>query len=71
MTEIRSILNLKHVDQQFENEQLLDNSDAKSLLKICDRTLYEWRKQNLISYRVIGNKYYYLKSDLLKMKKGK
>ena len=71
LTEIRTTLKLRSVVQQFENEELLDNFDAKRLLQIGDKTLYRWRREKLIPYRLIGNKPYYLKSDLIKMKKGK
>lgn len=49
-------------------EELLDNSDAKRLLKICAKTLYRWRKKKLISSRLIGNKLYYVKAELIKVK---
>lgn len=67
LTKIRTILQLMPTPQLPETEKLLDNSDAKRMLKICDRTLYRWRKENLICYTTIGNKHYYLKSDLVKL----
>jgi hypothetical protein len=46
------------------HDDLIDNTDAKRMLQICDRTLYRWRKKKLIDSQMIGNKYYYRKSDL-------
>lgn len=51
------------------DEELLDSSDAIRMLKICDKTLYRWRKDNFIPSRLIGNKRYYLKADLIKAMK--
>lgn len=48
-------------------EELLDNSDAIRMLKICSKTLSRWRKRNLISSHMIGKKHYYRKSDLIKL----
>jgi len=50
-----------------EEDLLLDNSDAKRMLKVGDSTLYRWRKQQLIETRRIGKKDYYLKVDLERM----
>jgi excisionase family DNA binding protein len=49
-----------------EKDVFLDNTDAKRLLKISDSTLYRLCKTNQINFQMIGNKRYYLKSDLLK-----
>ncbi|WP_316814469.1 helix-turn-helix domain-containing protein [Pedobacter nyackensis] len=48
-------------------EELLDNSDAKRMFKICDKTLYRWRKRNLITSLMVGKKHYYRKADLIKL----
>ncbi|MBE9601869.1 helix-turn-helix domain-containing protein [Pedobacter sp. MC2016-24] len=50
-----------------EEDLLLDNSDAKRMLKVGDSTLYRWRKLQLIESRRIGKKDYYLKVDLERM----
>ena len=52
------------ITESYPNDELLDNADAKVLLQVCDRTLYRWRKKNLIEYQIIGNKHYYRKSEL-------
>lgn len=66
---IRSELRTLCVQRLPVEEELLDNSDAVRLLKISDKTLYRWRKQNLISTQVIGNKHYYNKADLVRLMK--
>nr|WP_121272644.1 helix-turn-helix domain-containing protein [Pedobacter schmidteae] len=48
-------------------DELLDNSDVKRLLKVGDSTLYRWRKKKMINTQLIGGKYYYLKSSLTKL----
>lgn len=68
LLEIKADLKLLLPLQHVEEEVLLDNSDAKRLLKICDSTLYRLRKKNLLSFRVIGKKLYYAKSDLINLK---
>jgi hypothetical protein len=54
-----------------DHDELLDNSDAKQMLKVTDSTLYRWRKQHLIEARRIGKKDYYLKSDLERILKNR
>lgn len=70
LLEIRADLKFLLPLINLEDEELLDNSDAKRLLKICDSTLYRLRKKKLITCRLIGNKQYYLKSELIKLKKN-
>lgn len=65
VSETQDRLPLKHViAESCPNDALLDNTDAKRLLQVTDRTLFRWRKDKLIEYQVIGHKYYYRKSDL-------
>ena len=44
--------------------ELLDNADMKLLFKVCDKTLYRWRKQEHLLYYKIGGKFYYPKKIL-------
>ncbi|WEK21640.1 MAG: helix-turn-helix domain-containing protein [Candidatus Pedobacter colombiensis] len=67
LIDIRTKLPMVYARPVPLEEELLDNSDAKRLFKVCDQTLYRWRKKKLISTRMIGNKHYYLKADLIKM----
>jgi ACT domain-containing protein len=66
---IRAAIRTLAVQELLVKEELLDNSDAMRLLKISPSTLYRWRKQNLISPQIIGNKYYYVKAELVRLKK--
>lgn len=70
LLEIRADLKLLvPVNTEDKSEVLLDSSDAKRYLKVCDSTIYRWRKKNLIPYRIVGNKLFYSKTDLMKFKK--
>ena len=52
---------------QKTEEVWLDNTDVKRMLKISDPTLYRLRKSNQLPAKKIGGKWYYAKSDLLKL----
>ncbi len=60
---------LKFAPVQTE-EVWLDNTDVKELLKISDPTLYRLRKSNQLPAKKIGGKWYYSKSDLLRLIRG-
>jgi len=66
---IRAAMHTLSVQELPAKEELLDNSDAMRLLKISQKTLYRWRKKNLISPQIIGNKSYYVKAELVRLKK--
>jgi len=51
-------------------EVWLDSTDVKQILKISDPTLYRLRKNNVLSTRKIGGKWYYSKSALLQLLRG-
>lgn len=65
---IRAALNEHDMQPTPLEEELLDNSDAKRMLKIGDKTLYRWRKEKLISSLIVGKKRYYLKAELIKIR---
>lgn len=48
------ILSSKELEHMY-----LDNSDAARLLKVCTRTIYNMRKNNILKYCKLGGKYYY------------
>ena len=54
--------------EESRNEQALggyiDEKQVKNILKIKSTTLWKMRKMGLLSYSKIGNKVYYLKSDI-------
>lgn len=70
LIDIRTRLSRSDMEHFAHNEELMDNSDAKRLLKICDKTLYRWRKEKRIRSIMIGNKHYYSKTDLIHMKEN-
>lgn len=67
---IRAALHTLPFQELTVEEELLDNSDAMRLLKISDKTLYRWRKQKLINTRIIGNKHFYVKAELIRLMKN-
>lgn len=67
LIQIRTDLPDLYARQLPLEEELLDNSDAKRLFKIGDKTLYRWRKRNLITPLMVGKKHYYRKADLIKL----
>ncbi len=47
------------------NEELLDSTDTKKLLKISDSSLYRLRKNKQINCKRIAGKWYFYKSSIL------
>lgn len=43
----------------------LNSREAQQMLKICSRTLYRYRQQNLIGFRVIHKNYLYRYSEIV------
>lgn len=52
--------------QSFTNE-ILDKHQVMEILNISERTLKNLVSQGYLPYSPIGNRYYYLYSDLLRM----
>lgn len=67
LKEISAYLLKTNVLDAADNDELLDNSDAKQMLKVTDSTLYRWRKNNRITSRLIGKKRYYVNAELVKI----
>lgn len=49
----------------LDEEELLDSTDIKKLLKISDSSLYRLRRTKQIKCRQIAGKWYYFKSSIL------
>lgn len=43
----------------------LNSREAEQMLKICSKTLYRYRQQNLIGYRVVHKNYLYRYSEII------
>ncbi len=50
---------------------LITSAEVMELCKISPTTLQNWRNENKIPFKKIGNKIYYMKSDVLNALKGK
>ncbi len=64
---IKAALHTLSIQKIPIEEELLDNSDAKRLLKISEKTLYRWRKEKRINTHMIGSKHYYVKAELVRL----
>ena len=50
----------------IEGKRMLDNRDMRLLLKVCDRTLWRWRRNRQLASFKIGGKIYYMAADVHK-----
>ena len=50
----------------IEVKHMLDNRDMRLLLKVCDRTLWRWRRNRQLASFKIGGKIYYMAADVHK-----
>ena len=50
----------------IEGTHMLDNRDMRLLLKVCDRTLWRWRRNRQLASFKIGGKIYYMAADVHK-----
>ncbi len=59
-TEIRDLLKNRSSTPQASNEtDYRDAADTKQELKVSDSTLFRWRKEGLIDYKIKKGKIYY------------
>lgn len=59
---------LKYEFQEWQrppDQQVIDDVDLRSLLKVSKRTTANYRAQGLIAYHMIGGKIFYLYSEVL------
>jgi hypothetical protein len=55
--------NLKRIDAP-STEKFMDNAEFLALMKVSKRTAQTWRDEGKISFSQVGNKIYYLLSDV-------
>ena len=48
---------ISHLQEKAKVEKWLDAHEVKKLLNISDSTLWRYRKEKKIPYKIIGNKY--------------
>lgn len=58
------IKQLKKSKHTIDGEELLDNQDVLTLLKISSRTLQRYRSSGKLPYYTISGKIYYRSSDI-------
>ncbi len=57
---------LSQLQEKVKDEKWLDAYEVKKLLNISDSTLWRYRKEEKIPYRIIGNKYFFPSSFFTK-----
>lgn len=53
------------------NKEYLDSADIKQLFKVGDKTLYRWRKKDILPYVTMGGILMYPKKDIMMMLQAK
>jgi predicted DNA-binding transcriptional regulator AlpA len=48
-----------------EETEIISRKEASELLKVSYPTLYHWNKNNILKTNKIGNRVYYLRSDVM------
>jgi len=48
-----------------EESEIISRNDACKLLKVSTTTLFHWNNNNILKAKKIGNRVYYLKSDVI------
>jgi len=56
-------------DRQTLQQTLMDSLDVMQLLHICRGTLYNWRKQGMITFSKVGGRVYFEAADVYRMLK--
>ena len=65
--------NFKHLSEKISDRIekpehiILNNKEACDYLKVCSKTLLNWRNKGLIGYSKIGNEIFFKLSDILRM----
>jgi len=62
---VLNALEQKRVRNHIREPVWLNSREAQQMLKICSKTLYRYRQQNLIGFRVIHKNYLYRYSEIV------
>ncbi|MBT9391789.1 helix-turn-helix domain-containing protein [Hymenobacter sp. NST-14] len=54
-------------ERQKSTVEWLDNKEAAALLKVCSRTMQNWRDEGLLGFSQVGSKIYYSREDIDRM----
>lgn len=66
-TELNSELLSRLKDELSVENNIMDKQDVLQKMHISERTLQEWRREGMLPYYPIKNKFYYKYSDILLM----
>lgn len=61
---ITEVFTTRKKDSEEESE-IISRIDVCKLLKVSTTTLFLWNKNNILKAKKIGNRVYYLKSDVM------
>jgi chromosome condensin MukBEF MukE localization factor len=62
---LRELLKLMKAKNRLNGENILDNQDVCQMLRLSKRSLQRLRSLGLLSYMQIGQKTFYLESDIM------
>jgi len=58
---------INNKNQQADPDKWIDKQDVLLKMNISSRTLFNWRKNNILPFTKLGGKIYYRESDLKAM----
>lgn len=64
LSKITDVIKLRQRETENESE-LLTRKQTAELLKVSECTLYLWSKDEILKNKKIGNRVYYLRSDVM------
>ena len=53
-----------------QSEECIDKEEVKTLLRVCDTTLWKWAKRGKLVPQKVGSRNIYRKSDVLAVLRG-
>lgn len=64
LNKITNVIQLNHKESENENE-LLTRKQTAELLKVSETSLFLWNRKKVLEHKKIGNRVYYIKSEVL------
>ena len=56
--------------KEKQSEECIDKEEVKTLLRVCDTTLWKWAKRGKLVPQKVGSRNIYRKSDVLAVLRG-
>ncbi|QYS87172.1 helix-turn-helix domain-containing protein [Flavobacterium oreochromis] len=64
LNKLTEVIKLKNPKESVQDSNLLTKKQTEELLKVSATTLYLWNRDNVLPNKKIGNRVYYLKTDV-------